>query len=135
MEVSGHLLRNMELSLENSLIEMLVVFFIQFLFKNYKGIWKDSDKDGNCDDSEIQWKNAGTWSGTATKWICYATSPKNQRIYAIRETADLCSTTQIDPPDANSFVRIVSADGIGAKMLDGRNVTYISWKYFSLNFL
>jgi len=95
------------------------------------GQWVDYNSDGLCDpDTEIQWNVVGTFSGTAANWLCYATDPANQKIYGIREIAELCSTTQINPPDTNGFVQIVSVDAIGAYMIDGTTpVTgnYSSW--------
>lgn len=42
----------------------------------------------------------------------------------------MCSTTQINPPDANSLVQIITVDGYGAVMKDGStpvNGNYSSW--------
>jgi len=85
------------------------------------GSWVDSNGDKVCNpDTEINWNNVGTFSGTATNWLCYATNPANKKIYNIREIAQLCSTTQINPPDQDSFVQIITVDGIGAYMKDGK---------------
>ena len=76
--------------------------------------------DGICDpNNEIEWHNAGTFSGTATKWLCYATDPANE-IYKFREVAELCSASQIAPPDTLASVKIITTDGIGAVQADGR---------------
>ena len=84
------------------------------------GVWEDRNKDGKCDENtEIVWRNAGTVSGTSRKWICYATN-SSSRMYAIRETAQLCSTAQIRPPDQDAFVKIVTVDAIGATLKDGK---------------
>ncbi len=88
------------------------------------GVWVDGANggaaDGLCDpDLEIVWHNAGTQSGTARNWICYATNPANTNIYPIRELAQLGSTTQIDPPDAGAVVEIVQVDADGVVMADG----------------
>ncbi len=88
------------------------------------GVWVDGygggTVDGTCDpDLEIQWHNAGTQSGTARNWLCYATNPANTKIYPFRELAVLGSTTQIDPPDAGAVVEIVQVDGDGVMMVDG----------------
>lgn len=88
------------------------------------GKWVDSNKDGVCDpNTEIVWKYAGTFSTTATKWLCYATDPRNTKIYSVRQAAQLCSTTQIRPPDNAATVRIVSADALGAKLLNGELIS------------
>jgi len=88
------------------------------------GVWVDGSGggivDGLCDpDLEIVWNNAGTQSGTARNWLCYATNPANSNIYPIREIAQLYSTTQIDPPDANAVVEIVQVDADGVTLADG----------------
>jgi len=83
------------------------------------GTWIDRNKDLKCDsDTEISWHNAGTFSGTASKWLCYATDPA-QKIYPIREIAKLCSTSQIRPPDTKAKVTVVTVDAIGAKSISG----------------
>jgi len=88
------------------------------------GAWVDYNKDGKCDpDTEIAWKYAGTFSGTATKWLCYATDPRNTKIYKVRQAAQLCSTTQINPPDNGAQVQVVSADALGALTLSGQIIS------------
>lgn len=106
-----------------ALIEKEGITFDKIVDRN-AGVWVDGlnggDVDGQCDpDLEIQWLNAGTVSGTAQNWICYATNPANSNIYDIRELAQLGSTTQIDPPDANALVTIVQTDAAGVMMVDG----------------
>ncbi|MFQ5435664.1 MAG: lamin tail domain-containing protein, partial [Anaerolineae bacterium] len=88
------------------------------------GVWTDGSgggaADGLCDpDLEIVWHNAGTQSGTARNWLCYATNPANANIYPIREIAQLYSTTQIDPPDAGAVVEILQVDADGVTLVDG----------------
>jgi beta-lactamase superfamily II metal-dependent hydrolase len=88
------------------------------------GTWVDGHGggtvDGLCDpDLEIVWHNAGTVSGTARNWLCYATNPANTNIYPIRELADLWSTTQIAPPDPGAVVTIIQVDGDDVYMADG----------------
>jgi beta-lactamase superfamily II metal-dependent hydrolase len=88
------------------------------------GVWVDGSgggaADGLCDpDLEVVWHNAGTQSGTARNWICYATNPANTNIYSIHELAQLGSATQIDPPDANATVTIVQVDADDVMMADG----------------
>jgi beta-lactamase superfamily II metal-dependent hydrolase len=88
------------------------------------GTWVDGSgggtADGACDpDTEIEWHNAGTLSNTARRWLCYATHPANSKIYAVREVAQVGSTTQIDPPDAGARVEIIEADAQGVLMVDG----------------
>lgn len=88
------------------------------------GVWK-GDKNGNglCDLEEIKWTNAGTIGGTAEKWICYATDSRNEKIFAIREIAELSSTTQVKPPDNNAKVTVLLVNAIGVKQLNGELLT------------
>jgi beta-lactamase superfamily II metal-dependent hydrolase len=88
------------------------------------GAWVDGHGggavDGLCDpDLEIVWTNAGTVSGTARNWLCYATNPANSNIYPIREIAQLWSSNQISPPDAGAEVTIVQVDADGVFLIDG----------------
>jgi hypothetical protein len=88
------------------------------------GVWVDGSGggslDGLCDpDLEIAWHNVGDISTTTRRWLCYATDPANTDIYAWRELAQLSSTTQIEPPDANATVQIVQVDASGVMMKDG----------------
>ena len=53
--------------------------------------------------------------------MCYATNPES-KIYSKRKAAQLCSTTQIRPPDANAKVTIISADGLGANLENGQPI-------------
>jgi len=73
------------------------------------GKWVDRNGDGNCTDDEIDFYNMGTTSTTSTQWICYATDPSS-KVYPIREVAQLCSTSQISPPDSGAVVTIVAVD-------------------------
>ena len=105
------------------LIETHGVSFGKFIDRD-AGVWTDGSGggtlDGLCDpDLEIVWHNAGTVSGTSRNWLCYATNPANTNIYNVREIAQVGSTTQIDPPDANATVEIVQADADGIMMSDG----------------
>ena len=78
------------------------------------GKWTDSNGDGSCTEDEITWNNIGQFSGTAVKWVCYVYD-KSKSIYKVRETAQLCSDTQISPSDDGAKVRIVTADALGCK--------------------
>ncbi len=83
------------------------------------GTWNDANHDGECDQSsEIVWHNAGTVSGTARRWLCYATHPRSN-IFSIRELAQVGSTTQIDPPDPGASVEVIQVDAQGVGMEDG----------------
>lgn len=105
------------------LLENEGITFDKIIDRN-AGTWVDGSgggaMDGLCDpDLEIVWYNAGTSSGTATNWLCYATNPANTNIYPIRQLAQLFSTTQIDPPDASATVEIVQVDGDDVTLIDG----------------
>ncbi len=106
-----------------ALIEVQGITFDKIIDRD-SGVWVDGygggAVDGLCDpDLEIQWNNAGTNSGTARNWLCYATNPANTNIYPIRELAQIGSTTQIDPPDAGAVVEILQVDADGIMMSDG----------------
>lgn len=106
-----------------SLIEEEGITFDKIIDRD-AGVWVDGSGggtvDGVCDiDKEIVWHNAGTLSNTATRWLCYATDPANTNIYNWRELAQLGSTIQIDPPDANVTVEIIQVDASGVMMDDG----------------
>jgi hypothetical protein len=105
------------------LIETEGITFSQIIDRD-AGVWQDGfgggSTDGVCEpNTEIVWRNAGTESGTARNWICYATNSANSNIYPIREIADLFSTSQIDPPDSGALVEIVQVDADGVMMADG----------------
>lgn len=82
------------------------------------GVWVDGNGDGLCDpNTEIVWHNAGTLSGTAGNWLCYATNPANAgKLH--REIATLGSTSQIDL-GGGVIVQVVGVDAIGAVLADG----------------
>ena len=105
------------------LIETQGITFDQIIDRD-AGVWEDGygggAVDGVCDpDLEIHWHNVGTQSGTSRNWLCYATNSANTNIYPIWEIAQIGSTTQIDPPDANATVTIVQADAQGIMLADG----------------
>jgi beta-lactamase superfamily II metal-dependent hydrolase len=84
------------------------------------GVWNDLNSDGVCDAlTEIEWHNAGTTTGTAEKWVCWATDP-NSSGGQIREIAQLGSSTQIDLGLQEGLtVTIVQVDADGVMMVDG----------------
>lgn len=93
-------------------------FTVGKLIDRDAGVWVDSDSNGVCNpDTEIVWYNAGTTSGTARNWLCYATNPANATKLN-REIAQINSTTQIDlGPDV--VVKIVQRDAENVMMADG----------------
>lgn len=84
------------------------------------GTWVDANQDGICDpDLEVVWHNAGTISGTASNWVCWATDP-NTIGGQIRQLAQIGSTTQIDLGlEAGVTVKVVQADAQGVMQADG----------------
>eukprot|EP00727_Mastigamoeba_balamuthi_P002295 m51a1_g12062 hypothetical protein (357) ;mRNA; f:2008-3384 len=104
-----------------ALIETHGIRFRKILDRS-SGRWLDRDGDGACNASEIVWDNVGQVSSTAVKWVCYATNPANTKVYSVRETAKLCSQTQIAPPDAGASVTVVTTDALGAQESDGTPV-------------
>lgn len=84
------------------------------------GVWEDSNQDGVCDpDLEVVWHNAGTVSGTARNWVCWATNPSTTG-GQIRQLAQIGSTTQIDLGLADGVtVKVVQVDAQGVMQADG----------------
>lgn len=84
------------------------------------GVWQDTNHDGICDpDLEVVWHNAGTVSGTARNWVCWATDPSTAG-GQIRQLAQIDSTTQIDLGLAEGLtVKIVQVDAQGVLQADG----------------
>jgi len=87
-----------------------------------QGYWEDKNENGLCESEEILWNNAGTYSSTAIKWLCYATD-KTTKVGKIREKANLCSSIQIKPNDTDSDITIITTDAIGAKDKNGKLIT------------
>ncbi|EDR28903.1 hypothetical protein EDI_249230 [Entamoeba dispar SAW760] len=87
--------------------------------------------DGNdiskCNKDTINWKYVGEYEQYNVDWICYAHTLQNQNyISSIRELADICSTSQIHPPDNNASIQIVMADAFTVKKQDG-NLVASDW--------
>eukprot|EP01095_Lingulamoeba_sp_RSL-Kostka_P000364 TRINITY_DN10579_c0_g1_i1.p1 TRINITY_DN10579_c0_g1~~TRINITY_DN10579_c0_g1_i1.p1 ORF type:complete len:530 (+),score=130.63 TRINITY_DN10579_c0_g1_i1:120-1709(+) len=101
------------------LIESLLTF--DKIVDRNSGVWKDSNHDGLCEEDEIEFYNVGDISNTGIRWICYFSDP-NYKANKIRETADLCSTTQIDTGLKNATVKIITVDGIGATTQDNEKI-------------
>ncbi|MBN2160549.1 MAG: hypothetical protein JW807_14250 [Spirochaetes bacterium] len=92
-------------------------FTVGKLIERDSGVWKDANGNGACEwNEEIEWHNAGTTSGTAKKWICYATDPGNASRLN-REIARPGSTNQVDL-GGGVAVKIVMSDAKGVKMKD-----------------
>lgn len=83
------------------------------------GVWDDVNHDGECEpETEIEWHDAGTTSGTSFHWACWATDPTSSG-GSIRQLAQLGSDTQIDLGISEGVsVTIVQVDADGV-MLKG----------------
>ena len=93
-------------------------FTIGKLVDRDAGQWIDYDGDGVCDPkTEIEWHNAGTVSGTARNWLCYATNPANAAKLN-RELAVVGSTAQIDL-GGGVQVTVIGSDAQDVNMADG----------------
>lgn len=93
-------------------------FTIGKLVDRDAGRWVDANNDGICDpNTEIVWHNAGTVSGTARNWLCYATNPANATKLN-RELASVGSTTQINL-GGGVLVTVIGSDAKGVKLVDG----------------
>lgn len=92
--------------------------FNKFVMRNigqYNG-----EKFSNCKQSTIDWKYVGAVSSTMSKFVCYATSSKEQtKLSKVLEFVDVCSKTQILPPDEGAEVEVIIADALGMKAEDG----------------
>lgn len=84
------------------------------------GIWVDANHDNICDPNlEVVWHNAGTISGTASNWVCWATDPTTTG-GRIRQLAQIGSTTQIDLGLSSGLtVKVVQVDAQGVMQADG----------------
>ena len=59
--------------------------------------------------------------GRLQRWKTFALHPKNQtKLSKVRELAEICSKTQISPPDEHSEIQILIRDAIGIKSNDGK---------------
>ena len=101
-----------------ALIEKHGYRFKKFIDRDSGAIINASRTD--CKDDNIKFANMGSFSGTGRNWICYATNPANKNIYNVREIAQICSKTQINPPDVGAEAVIVSGDAYGAVAQDGK---------------
>lgn len=111
------------------LIENDILVFDKVLDRD-GGVWRPATAElgseigglaaEECDEDWIDWHNAGTVGGTAIRWVCYATDPRNTKIFDIREIAMHRSTEQIKPPDVGAKVTVVATDGLGATLVDGK---------------
>lgn len=72
----------------------------------------------NCQSAtvdNIDWKNVGSSSSSAAKWVCYATNTAlSTKIKGIREAAKMCGN-QISPSDSGADVEIFISDAAGIK--------------------
>jgi len=104
------------------------------------GVWRG---DGPCElpnsgplDPElidqIAFTNIGTTGGTSDRWICWATDPRNEDIYALREVA-VEGSSQFDPPDEGSSVEVIITDALGVKMVDGVSPVYGDQRFWRDN--
>lgn len=93
-------------------------FTVGRLIDRDSGTWVDSNHDGICDPGqEIVWHNAGTTSGSGSKWLCYVTDPANATKLH-REIAVIGSDSQIDLGDGVK-VKVIESDAKNVKLKDG----------------
>eukprot|EP01052_Picozoa_sp_SAG31_P023450 SAG31_NODE_1933_length_6879_cov_3.230973_5_plen_404_part_00 len=72
--------------------------------------------------AQIEWKAVGTTSGTAERWVCWATDPHNSEIFGIREVA-VEGSDQFNPPDdPESSIDVIITDAEGVTMVDGESL-------------
>jgi len=81
------------------------------LIDRSSGTWGDTNGDTVCDgEKEITYTSAGSIGGTTQSWLCYVTDSRNKKVYSKRVLAQMCSTTQIAPPDSSASVKIVAVN-------------------------
>ena len=94
------------------LIEKAGFTFGKFLHRNigkYQG-----QKLTDCTKNSIKWLFAGAVSTATWKFVCYATSSvEKTKLSKIAQVAYRCSTTQINPPDADTTAQIIIRDAYG----------------------
>ena len=108
------------------LIEKEGITFNKFISRDMGTYNGESFSD--CSASTIDWKYMGQGSSTAANFVCYATSSKDQTsLSKIREIAEVCSTTQINPPDEGAEVEIVMSDALGVTDSSGNIINDCSY--------
>lgn len=94
------------------------------------GTWTDADGNGRCDVGtaaapapEVQWRNAGTTSQTARRFICWLYGPATQpdRAAIAGRVARLTNTSTWPTLDlgGGATAKVVSANGKGVMQADG----------------
>ena len=78
---------------------------------------------------QFDWRNVGTSGGTGERWVCWATDPRNEQIYSLREVA-VEGSDQFNPPDADSSVQVIITDAEGVKMVDGETPVSGDQRFF-----
>ncbi|EDR21955.1 hypothetical protein EDI_272900 [Entamoeba dispar SAW760] len=92
--------------------------FIERNVGNYTG-----ENRKKCNNETYEFYAAGEFEKYSIEWVCYADSIKDQtKVSKIREIANICSITQINPPDNDSEVEIFTSNGYGAVRWDGSPV-------------
>ncbi|ELP84962.1 hypothetical protein EIN_309750 [Entamoeba invadens IP1] len=92
--------------------------FIDRDFGSYEG-----EDRRNCNYDTFNFKVVGEFEQIAMDWACYADSMKDKtKLSSLRETAEVCSHTQINPPDTDCEVEIFTSNGFGAVRIDGLSV-------------
>ena len=93
--------------------------FGKFVYRN-AGVYKGS-KLSDCNKDTISWKYVGKIG--AYSMVCYATSQKDKtKLSKVAERADLCSKSQINPPDDQAEVEITMRDAYNVKMENGKKL-------------
>ena len=96
--------------------------FGKFISRDYGEY--NGEKYEDCNKDNIDWKIIGSQEFTiSAQVVCYTTSTKDKtKLSKIREVADICSTSQIHPPDENSEVQILMSDAKGISMKNGTRI-------------
>ena len=74
----------------------------------------------DCNSKTYDFFAAGEFEDLSVEWVCYADSLNDQtKLSKIREIAQMCSTSQINPPDEGAEVEIVTTNAKGVYRADG----------------
>ena len=76
----------------------------------------NGSKLSDCSKTTLKYKYLGSMDSTKAKFVCYSVSSKDKtKLSKVAENANICSTTQINPPDTGAKVTILMRDALGIK--------------------
>ena len=100
------------------LVEVAGITFKKFIGRDI-GVFSGKTMD-ECTMKNVEWHKVGFNELNNLKFVCYSTSSVNKtKLSAVREVAEICSTSQINPPDENTEVQIIISDAYGVSDKNG----------------